>query len=87
MEKNFRNRISYRGILLLFILSASLSVPAQDEISKYFIGIELNGVLCGYSEVLVNNKGVNNCIEIDKKTYMSFEALGRDITQKQAGYI
>ncbi len=83
MKKSIRNGISYRGILLLFILVASLSMSAQDEISKYFIGIELNGVLCGYSEVLVNNKGVNDCIEIDQKTYISFEALGRDINQKQ----
>ena len=83
MKKSYPKRISYFYILLLFILAASLSVSAQDEISKYFIGIELNGVLCGYSEVLVNNKGVNDCIEIDQKTYISFEAMGRDINQKQ----
>ncbi len=84
MRRYYRNKNYYSIILVIFFFSNFPLLFAQDGISKYFIGIELNGVLCGYSEVLVNNKGVNDCIEIDQKTYISFEALGRDINQKQA---
>lgn len=49
------------------------------------MGIELNDVLCGYSEVLLKyyDEDENDYLHIDQKTYFSFRALGRDISQKQ----
>jgi hypothetical protein len=49
------------------------------------MGIELNDVLCGYSEVSLRETTENSkpCLHIDQQTYFSFKAVGRDITQKQ----
>lgn len=71
--------------LLVILLICSYRLSAQDQIEKYFIGIELNGVLCGYSEVYVAQPLTTGTpyINIDQKTFISFKAIGRDISQKQ----
>ena len=79
MNKNKLNLL----LIILLITGHCSPLIGQDGITKYFVGIELNGVLCGYSEVRVNNKGKNNHTEIKQHTYMSFKALGHDINQKQ----
>jgi len=82
---NVLNKKYYAVILIISILFLHKPVIGQETINKYFLGIELNGTLCGYSEVTVNNTpadGTNHRL-IDQKTYMSFKALGRDIIQKQ----
>ncbi len=58
---------------------------SQNDIQKLYIGIELNNVLCGYSEVLLKENTEHNtsCLQIDQKTYISFKALGKDVSQKQ----
>lgn len=65
--------------------NCSCQAPARDRSDKYFIGIELNGVLCGYSEVYVTQPQAagNPYLGIDQKTYISFRALGQDISQRQ----
>ena len=76
-----------RFVLTLFVtlLTCSCWLPAQDRIEKYFIGIELKDVLCGYSEVFVTPPQTSGTpyLTIDQKTYISFKALGQDISQKQ----
>jgi len=71
--------------LFLVLLTCSCWLSAQDRIDKYFIGIELKDVLCGYSEVYVTPPQAAGTpyLSIDQKTYISFEALGQDISQKQ----
>lgn len=73
------------NLLVIILLAAGYcsALYSQNDITKYFVGIELNGVLCGYSEVIVNKNGKDNLTEIKQHTYMSFKALGHDITQKQ----
>jgi hypothetical protein len=82
-----RNRSVLRLIVPLFVtlLTCSCWLPAQDRIEKYFIGIELNGILCGYSEVLVTPPRAAGTpyLTIDQRTFASFKALGQDMTQKQ----
>jgi hypothetical protein len=78
---------SKRIALTLFVtlLTCSCWLPAQDRIEKYFIGIELKDVLCGYSEVFVTppQAALTPYLTIDQKTFISFRALGQDISQKQ----
>ena len=72
-------------VLFMGLIDCSCQAPAMDGTEKYFIGIELNGVLCGYSEVYVTppeNAG-NPYLGIYQKTYISFRALGQDISQRQ----
>jgi len=91
--------ISYAGnrfapALFCFLLALALfaglpdcscQAPVQDRSDKYFIGIELNGVLCGYSEVYVIPPRAAGAPDhnIDQKTYISFRALGQDMSQRQ----
>jgi hypothetical protein len=72
-------------IPLIALLICSGLLHAQEVSEKYFIGIELNGILCGYSEVYVTQPGGADTpyLSIDQKTYISFSALGQDITQRQ----
>ena len=84
------HQVSYtrkRQALTLFVtmLTCSCWLPAQDQIEKYFIGIELKGILCGYSEVYVTPPQAAGTpyLTLDQKTYISFKALGQDISQKQ----
>ena len=71
--------------LFLVLLSCTGWLSAQDRIDKYFIGIELKDVLCGYSEVYVTPPQAADALflALDQKTYISFRALGQDISQKQ----
>jgi hypothetical protein len=71
--------------LFLALLSCSGWLSAQDRIEKYFIGIELRDVLCGYSEVYVTppQSGDAPFLALHQKTYISLRALGQDISQKQ----
>lgn len=80
----YRITLTLSSSLFLALLACSFQLPAQDN-DKYFIGIELNGVLCGYSEVYVTHPQDEDhpYLAIDQKTFISFKALGQDITQKQ----
>ena len=82
-----RNRsfCSFYVPLLLALLSCTGWLSAQERIDKYFLGIELRDVLCGYSEVYVTPPQAAGAdyLAIDQKTYISFRALGQDISQKQ----
>ena len=71
--------------LFLVLLTCSCWLSAQERMEKYFIGIELNDVLCGYSEVIVTQPQAPGTpyLNIDQKTYISFKAIGQDISQKQ----
>ena len=71
--------------LLVVLMAGSFSLTAQEGMDKYFMGIELNGVLCGYSEVFVTpaQPATVPYQSIDQKTFISFKALGRDISQRQ----
>jgi hypothetical protein len=48
------------------------------------MGIELNNVLCGYSEILLKEitEDKESYLRIDQQTYISFKALGKEISQK-----
>ncbi len=82
-----RNRKTVTLYITLFItlLSSSCWLSAQGQIEKYFIGIELNNTLCGYTEVYVTppQSTTSPYLTIDYKTYISLRAIGQDITQKQ----
>jgi hypothetical protein len=80
-----RSALSLFAPLFVTLLAFSCWLPAQDRIEKYFVGIELKGVLCGYSEVYVSppQSAASPFLTLDQKTFISFKALGRDITQKQ----
>jgi len=85
--KTYNSSSRNRKTVTLFVtlLTCSCWLPAQDRIEKYFIGIELKDVLCGYSEVFVTQPlaAGNPYLTIDQKTFISFRALGQDISQKQ----
>ena len=81
---NRLNRVKkYFVLTALIILSGT--VYSQEEIQKLFMGIKLNNVLCGYSEIFVRDiEGKSKpMMEIVQNTYISFKALGKDIEQQQ----
>ncbi len=84
--KKVINGLSINKIISLagFILVVN-TANSQNDIQKLFIGIELNNVLCGYSEVLLKEtaEDKDSYLQIDQQTYISFKALGKDISQKQ----
>ena len=84
-DSRMRIEVKKHITFLFTLLSCSLSLSGQDKMDKYFMGIELNGVLCGYSEIFVTQPqdAANPYLEVDQKTFISFRALGRDITQRQ----
>ena len=49
------------------------------------MGIELNNVLCGYSEIFIRDaeKESKHIMEIVQNTYISFKVLDKDIEQQQ----
>jgi len=71
--------------LFLALLTCSGWLSAQDQVEKYFIGIELRDILCGYSEVYVTPPPPDDApfLALDQKTYISLKALGQDMSQKQ----
>ena len=79
------NRNCIAVTLFVTILSCSLRLSAQDQTEKYFMGIELNGTLCGYSEIFVTPPQASGTpyISLDYKTFISFKAVGRDASQQQ----
>jgi len=81
----FHTRKRIALTLFVTLLTCSCWLPAQDRIEKYFVGIELKDVLCGYSEVFVTppETTLTHYLTIDQKTFISFRALGQDISQKQ----
>lgn len=72
-------------IFFVALLTCSGWLPAQERIDKYFLGIELRDVLCGYSEVYVTTPQDDGTpyLTLDQKTYISFRALGQEMSQKQ----
>jgi len=73
------------SLFLAVLMLITNKTKSQENIQKLFLGIELNNVLCGYSEVLIkeNTEEYNSYTLIEQKTYFSFKALGKNITQKQ----
>ena len=82
--KNRLNR-GIKHIIVAALIILSGTVYSQEDIQKLFMGIELNNVLCGYSEIFVRDvEGDSKPImEIVQNTYISFKALGKDIEQRQ----
>ncbi len=73
------------AILLSLLYLPALGLNGQAQNGRLFMGIELNNVLCGYSDISIKdlNQGGESYLEIIQKNYISFKALGRDIDQKQ----
>jgi len=72
-------------LFLIGLILLTITTYSQEDIQKLFMGIELNNILCGYSEILLREitEDKKSYLQIDQKTYISFKALGKDITQKQ----
>jgi len=70
-----------------FFLFISFSYPADNKQipNKVYIAIELNQVLCGYSEIILSDSIINGKkIKVLKQsTFASFFALGKDLTTHQ----
>ena len=71
-------------IIIAVSFFASINTMSQEK-DKLFIAIELNNVLCGYSEIDLSDSLINGkeLIILRQNTYANFHALGRDITQHQ----
>ncbi len=82
--KNWLNR-GVKHIIVTALIILSGTVYGQEEIQKLFMGIKLNNVLCGYSEIFIRDaeKESKHIMEIVQNTYISFKALGKDIEQRQ----
>ncbi|RKX73742.1 MAG: hypothetical protein DRP49_07010, partial [Spirochaetes bacterium] len=72
-------------ILIPLLILAPTDLSGQGQNDRIFMGIELNNILCGYSDISIKDldQGEESCLEIIQKNYISFRALGRDIDQKQ----
>jgi len=82
--KNWLNRV-VKYIIVATLIVISGAIYGQEETQKLFMGIKLNDVLCGYSEIFIRDaeKESKHIMEIVQNTYISFKALGKDIEQRQ----
>ncbi len=84
---HFINTINMKGILGIAYLYAilNLNVYGQPSVERLYMAIELNNVLCGYSEITVSDSTGNQGVfkSIEQNVYISFHILGKDITQYQ----
>lgn len=78
-------RFVCRAILISLLLLNAKDLSAQVQDGRIYMGIELNNILCGYSEISIKDSWQEKkpYLEIIQKNYISFKALGRDIDQKQ----
>jgi len=77
---------NYSIAMIIVAMSFFISINTMgQEKDKLFIAIELNNVLCGYSEVDLSDSIINGkeFIIIEQNTYANFHALGQDISQYQ----
>lgn len=83
--ETYISRFIRRTVLLSVLLLTAKSSFGQIQNGRLFMGIELNNVLCGYSDISIKDlgQGEESYLEIIQKNYISFKALGRDIDQKQ----
>lgn len=74
-----------KNSIVLTLIMLSGAGFGQEDVQKLYLGIELNDVLCGYSEVFIRDaeKESKPIFEIVQKSYISFKALGQDIEQQQ----
>ncbi|MGD9329522.1 MAG: transglutaminase-like domain-containing protein [Cyclobacteriaceae bacterium] len=76
-----------KGILAIAYLYAALNLCAngQPSIERLYMAIELNNVLCGYSEITISDSTCSQGVfkSIEQNVYISFHILGKDITQYQ----
>jgi len=85
MTSNIRLNRVIKYIIVATLIFLSGTVYSQEEVQKLFMGIKLNNVLCGYSEIFIRDaeKEGKYIMEIVQNTYISFKALGKDIEQQQ----
>jgi len=71
--------------IVLFILFQGLSLDLYAQVETQYLAIELNEVLCGFTEININESVIDNqeTTVLNQRTYINFSALGQDITQHQ----
>ena len=71
-------------LLLIFGLVLNIHANGKDG-QKIFTAIDLNGTVCGYSEIYISDSLINGkeCIVLKQNTFANFHALGKDISQHQ----
>ncbi len=71
-------------LILAIIIATSHKAICQNRNEK-FVAIELNNVLCGYSEINLYDSIINNreCLVLKQNTFFNFYILGKDISQIQ----
>jgi len=80
----FNHKISTLVCLLICVLTVN-TVYCNTESEKYYVAIEFNKVVCGYSEITLSDSLVNgNKITVlRQEVHFDFSALGRDMSQYQ----
>lgn len=80
---NLNNPVKYliAGIMV-FLVS---QVYGTDIPQKYFIAIEFNKVICGFSEITISDSTINGkeLKVLSQEVHFDFSALGRDMSQYQ----
>ncbi len=85
MKKN----IAIYSLFLLAVLSlvacSDRGQKEEDSSSGYYIAIEINGDLCGYSRIRLSDStlGGKNIRILRQNTWLSFKAMGKVINQYQ----
>lgn len=80
----FNHKISTLVCLLICILIVSPGY-SNTQPEKYYVAIEFNKVLCGYSEITLSDSLINGreITVLRQEVHFDFSALGRDMSQYQ----
>ncbi|MBT3750902.1 MAG: hypothetical protein HOG34_18125, partial [Bacteroidetes bacterium] len=80
----FKHKISTLVCLLLCILTVNTAY-CKTQPEKYYVAIEFNKVLCGYSEINIQDSLIDGkkITVLRQEVHFDFSALGRDMSQYQ----
>ena len=71
-------------LFILVFLGVHQTIAAQVEVDTLYYGIEINGVLCGYSEINTSSvvKDGKDMILLKEKVFVMLSALGSEFNQE-----
>ena len=80
----FKHKISLLVVFVIYSLTGNPGM-SSTQADRFYIAIEFNKVLCGYSEVTVSDSIINgkNHKVLSQEVHFDFSALGRDMSQYQ----
>ena len=79
-----RHKFSILVLIAIGVLTGNPAICSSTS-EKYYVAIEFNKVICGYSEIIVSDSLIDgkNLTVLSQEVHFDFSALGRDMSQYQ----